>query len=161
MYVTSRSSVKLIDFNPVGGATALLLFDDWGELGYAWAAAPSGDRSAAAVPAADSVAAAAAGHSGGAASGDAASAADAAAAQLAGTGLRDAAGAGSGGSSLGNGGSHANSGVTGSQNGHGSEARSQPGGERASGGGPPQLPEVDFRFIDEPVVMRSAAQVQL
>ena len=34
VYVSDRDSVRVVDFNPVGGATATLLFDSWADLGY-------------------------------------------------------------------------------------------------------------------------------
>ena len=33
IYVATNGTIKLIDFNPVGGSTASLLFE-WDELGY-------------------------------------------------------------------------------------------------------------------------------
>ena len=33
IYVATNGTIKLMDFNPVGGSTAPLLFD-WNELGY-------------------------------------------------------------------------------------------------------------------------------
>lgn len=186
-YVTTRDKVLLVDFNPVGGATAPLLFDDWADLGYAFVATEAAEAAVAAgaaeaatpgtgvaateAGAASSAASAAEaeeeaiGPGGGGSRGSQLAAAQAIAARLAGASLHDAAGAGggSGEASLQNcDSSHVNGSNGGSRNGHGSQNGSANGGSGREQGsaGPPQLPEVDFRIIDEPVVMRSAAQVR-
>lgn len=54
VYVTSSNTVRLIDFNPVGGSTATLLFDSWADLGYSppSSTTPTGGDAAAAAQAA-------------------------------------------------------------------------------------------------------------
>lgn len=187
MYVTSRSTVKLIDFNPAGGTTAPLLFGDWAQLGYGFAAAADASAASAAAPAAAAAAAGpapapeaaslpAAGPDAPAASGAVAAqpaagrgnstdgnaaavaGADEAARRLTAASLDERTAAGA--DAPGSICSPVNGSglLNGSSHANGSSARSGEGGGSSSGG-PPQLPEVDFRIIVEPVVMRSAAQV--
>ncbi len=132
MYITGRGRVRLVDFNPVGGTTAPLLFSDWAELGYGLLASHSTATAAAAGAAAASEPVA-----------EQPAAAGAVADRLAAASLRDGGGAGSGSV---NGVAH-----TALPNGSASPSDSKGG---------PLRREVDFRIIDEPVVMRSAAQVR-
>lgn len=44
VYVTEANVVRLVDFNPAGGVTALLLFDSWTELGFDGPSATSEGR---------------------------------------------------------------------------------------------------------------------
>jgi hypothetical protein len=192
VYVTPRGTVKLIDFNPVGGTTAPLLFGDWAALGYDFATATEPDpqhapavaqgAAAAAGPGAQPAPQAAAGaeplaavaafppeteagvqpsasHDDVADSGaELSSEVQHAATRLimASLDARSATAGAPGGSSssLRDGSGHAN----GSSHHHSSVHSA--GNGSSSNGGPLQLPDVEFRIVDEPVVMRSTAQVR-
>jgi D123 len=190
VYVTPRRTVRLVDFNPVGGTTAPLLFADWATLGYVFAAA--------AEPGSERVSAAAAGTDAAAAPGmfvnapccgfcrhsesckmrrahtvspfrgafvdsstPHSSEASAPAAELAAASLHghSITAGGTGGNSTGLHNGRSSSHANGSSQHHSSSVHSGANGS-SSNGGPLQLPEVDFRIIDEPIVMRSAAQVR-
>ena len=152
VYIGSNGTVKLVDFNPVGGTTAPLLFEDWGQLGYNLAATaplgatdarPSGGDSAATELGGGLEAGPEAASTSGvhqqqqrqdtqrAANGAANAASAAASERLA---AADLDGGGNEGSCGVNdaGGVHLN-------------------GHTATTGGPPSLPEIDFRIITEPV----------